>query len=76
MLFIPKGIAHGFLSLENKTIFNYKCDNIYSPNFEAGFNLFKSNIKLKFPLTNHEILVSNKDKLLPDLDNSYIYKNL
>ena len=76
ILFIPKGIAHGFLSLESETILNYKCDNLYRPNFESGFNLFKSNINLKFPLSNHKIIESVKDKLLPDLDNSYIYKSL
>ena len=76
ILFIPKGIAHGFLSLENDTILNYKCDNLYTPKFEGGFNLFKSNIIIKFPLKNDDISISDKDKLLPDLDNSYIYKNL
>ena len=76
ILFIPKGIAHGFLSLTDNTILNYKCDNLYRPNFESGFNLFKSNINLKFPLSNHKIIESVKDKLLPDLDNSYIYKSL
>ena len=34
ILFLPKGIAHGFLSLE-QTILNYKCDNIYNPKFES-----------------------------------------
>lgn len=76
ILFIPKGIAHGFLSLEEDTILNYKCDNFYSPDYESGFSLFKSGFDLKFPLSEDKIFVSEKDKLLPGFEHSYIYNNL
>ena len=76
ILFVPKGLAHGFLSLEEGTILNYKCDNNYNPDSESGFNLFKSKIKLNLPLKYKEIILSEKDRLLPSLDNSYIYENL
>jgi dTDP-4-dehydrorhamnose 3,5-epimerase len=32
MLFVPEGFAHGFLSLEENTIIEYKCSNQYKPN--------------------------------------------
>lgn len=32
MIFVPEGFAHGFLSLEENTIVEYKCSNIYKPN--------------------------------------------
>ena len=76
ILFLPKGIAHGFLSLEDGTIFNYKCDNYYNKNHESGFNLFNSRVKMDFPIDLNKIIMSEKDKLLPSLNNSYIYEHL
>ena len=76
LLFLPKGLAHGFLSLEEGTILNYKCDNYYNQSSESGFNLFNSKIETGFPLVSDDISMSIKDKSLPDLDNSYIYEEL
>ena len=67
MLFIPRGFAHGFLTLENDTEFFYKCDNLYNPKSEVGivwndvdlninWNLEKYNIK------EEELIISEKDK--------------
>ena len=67
MLFIPRGFAHGFLTLEDDTEFVYKCDNFYNPKSEVGiiwndidlnidWNLDKYNIKEK------ELIISKKDK--------------
>lgn len=76
ILFLPKGLAHGFLSLEDGTILNYKCDNYYNKDFESGFNLFNSSIQLNFPIKHNNVIISEKDNSLPSLDNSYIYDNL
>ena len=76
LLFLPKGLAHGFLSLEEGTILNYKCDNHYNLNSESGFNLFKSKLEIDFPLKSDDIIMSVKDILLPDIYNSYIYEEL
>ena len=76
LLFLPKGLAHGFLSLEEGTILNYKCDNYYNRDSESGFNLFKSKVEIDFPLSSDDITMSIKDNSLPDLDNSYIYVEL
>ena len=76
LLFLPKGLAHGFLSLEEGTILNYKCDNYYNQSSESGFNLFKNKIKVDFPIELDDIILSYKDKSLPSIDNSYIYENL
>ena len=76
ILFLPKGIAHGFLSLEDGAIFNYKCDNYYNKNYESGFNLFNSRVNMDLPIDLNKIIMSEKDKLLPSLNNSYIYEHL
>ena len=76
LLFLPKGLAHGFLSLEEHTILNFKCDNYFNQKSESGFNLFNSKVEIDFPLLSDDIIMSYKDKSLPSLDNSYIYENL
>ena len=73
---MPKGLAHGFLSLEDKTILNYKSDNYYNNKSESGFNLFKSNVDIEFPIEYKDLIISDNDKSYPDLDNSYIYEEL
>src|SRR5690606_19462164 len=35
-IFIPKGMAHGFLALTDEVIFAYKCDTYHHPQAEAG----------------------------------------
>tara|TARA_B100002052_G_C15852181_1_gene585649 strand:+ start:144 stop:698 length:555 start_codon:yes stop_codon:yes gene_type:complete len=72
-LFVPKGIAHGFLSLSDNTIVNYKCDNIYNSNSESGVNPFKSNLKIDWGVNLNKIKISKKDKGFPSLDESYIF---
>ena len=65
MLFIPRGMAHGFLSLTEEAVFTYKCDNYYNHESEAGilFNDPELNIDWEYPLQN--LVVSEKDKNLP-----------
>lgn len=35
-LFVPKGFAHGFVCLEDNTLFYYKCSDVYNPQAESG----------------------------------------
>ena len=74
LLYIPKGIAHGFLSLKDNTIVNYKCDNLYNPSYESGINPFISNINLDFGINEVDLIISDKDKALPSLDKSYNFE--
>lgn len=38
MLWVPVGFAHGFITLEDNTIFTYKCSNFYAPQSEDGLS--------------------------------------
>ncbi|OUS01638.1 dTDP-4-dehydrorhamnose 3,5-epimerase [Flavobacteriales bacterium 33_180_T64] len=73
-LFVPRGFAHGFLVLEEDTIFSYKCDNYYNKEAEGGliFNDKDLNINWGFPEINKEL--SSKDKELPTLS-EYLNEN-
>ena len=73
VLFVPQGIAHGFLSLENNTIVNYKCDNLYNPKSESGLNPFKSNMDINWNINEKALIMSNKDNKLPHLNESYSF---
>ena len=59
MLWIPPGFAHGFLSLENNTIFNYKCTEFYNKDSEGS--LLWNDKDLAIEWGTHEVIVSDKD---------------
>ena len=67
-LLIPRGFAHGFLVLEDNTIFNYKCDQYYHKPSEAGiiYNDPTFNINWNFPID--QLILSDKDKKLPTFE--------
>ncbi len=60
MLFIPKGFAHGYLTLKAKTIISYKLDSPYSPKHEVTLLWNDPKINIKWPKTN-QLHISKKD---------------
>ena len=44
--FIPRGFAHGFISLEDDTIFSYKCDNFWNKEAESGYNILDDKLDI------------------------------
>ena len=67
MFYIPPGFAHGFLTLEDNTEFQYKCTDYYAPEFDSGVLWNDSEIGIdwnfeKYGLSAEEILLSDKDK--------------
>lgn len=68
--FMPRGFAHGFLVLSDTATFFYKCDNFYNKESEGGiiYNDKTINIDWDFPI--QELMVSDKDKVLPNLQNA------
>lgn len=64
-IFIPKGMAHGFLTLTDKVVFNYLCDNYYNPDQESGILYNDSDLAIDWGFSLSELIVSEKDLLLP-----------
>ena len=79
-LFVPRGFAHGFVSLEDDTIFQYLIDNDYAPKLEAGIKWDDPTINIDwqkiFKENNiSEPLLSDKDKIHPSFkENKVIFK--
>lgn len=66
-LFIPRGFAHGFLVLSPDAIFQYKCDNLYNKESEAGisWNSINWNVPMNDLTMNYineqDVILSEKD---------------
>ena len=61
-MFIPKGFAHGYVVLEDNTVFQYKCDEYYHPEVEDGIAWNDPQIGIEWPLPEDEIILSDKDR--------------
>lgn len=69
MLWVPPGFAHGFLTLEDKTDFLYKCTDFYQPAAEHCVRWDDPTIAIDWPLEGLTPELSAKDragKLLAD----------
>ena len=67
-LWVPPGFLHGFLTLEDDTIFAYKVTNYYDKNSEIGvlWNDTTLNIDWALHLDPNDFLLSEKDTVLAD----------
>ncbi len=65
-LYIPRGFAHGFIVVSETAEFFYKCDNYYSKEHDAGIIYNDPTLKIDWRLETDKILVSEKDKNLPE----------
>lgn len=62
-LFIPKGFAHGYLTLSEEVVFHYKTDNYYSKEHESGILWNSNNLGIDWHI-DADILISKKDASL------------
>jgi dTDP-4-dehydrorhamnose 3,5-epimerase len=65
---IPKGFAHGFSVLSETAIFQYKCDEYYHPEAEAGIIYNDPSLNIDWKIKTENIKISPKDLLLPKLE--------
>lgn len=59
-VFVPEGFAHGFLVLENNTIFSYKCTNYYNKEAESSLLWNDPSLNINWEINNP--IISQKDK--------------
>ncbi len=71
-VFIPKGFAHGFLSLKDNTQLNYLVDEYYTPEYDCGIIYNDSVLNIDWGITKEDIIQSQKDQ---DLQTLKQYKN-
>ena len=67
-LLVPRGFAHGFVVLEDDTIFAYKVDNYYSPQCDRGIAFDDKNLNIDWILNHDELNLSSKDTKQPKLN--------
>lgn len=66
--FIPTGFAHGFMALQDDTLFQYKCTNGYAPDHDGGIRYDDPDIGIAWPSI--PPLVSEKDLSRPSLSDT------
>jgi dTDP-4-dehydrorhamnose 3,5-epimerase len=67
MMFVPKGFAHGFVTLSDVAVFHYKCDELYLPTSDGGIIYNDPEIGIDWGVDLSEIILSEKDRSLPQL---------
>ena len=65
--FIPRGFAHGFSVLSEEVIFQYKCDNLYAPQYEGAIAWDDPDLGIDWHIPKDKMLLSEKDKTHPKL---------
>ena len=63
--FIPRGFAHGFSVLSEEVIFQYKCDNFYSPQSEGAIAWNDPDLNIDWRIPAEKVVLSEKDSKHP-----------
>ena len=80
-LLIPKGYAHGFVTLTPNVNFLYKCDNYYNAPADGGINFNSPELAIQWPIDLEKAITSEKDAKLPtfsefEVENSFVYREI
>ena len=72
-LFIPRGFAHGYITLSESSIFHYKVDQYHYPKNERGINPNDPNLKIDWKIPKDDWIQSKKDKSNPSLSEVKVF---
>ena len=61
--FIAKGFAHGFAVLSETAVFQYKCDEFYHPEADAGIQLLDDSLGIDWQIPVEKMILSEKDRV-------------
>lgn len=64
-LFVPRGFAHGFCTIEPNTLVAYKVDGYYAPACDSGLGWDDPDLAIPWPVAGKSAIVSDKDAKLP-----------
>ena len=67
MMLVPKGFAHGFVTLSDVAVFHYKCDELYMPSADGGIIYNDPEINIDWGVDVSQLIMSDKDRVLPKL---------
>lgn len=59
--FVPRGFAHGFAVLSETAVFQYKCDEFYHPEADAGINIKDDSLGIDWRIPVSDAILSEKD---------------
>jgi len=75
--FVPRGFAHGFAVLSKTAVFQYKCDNFYTPEADSGISLQDKSLGIDWQIPITHAILSEKDTkhlCLKDFDSPFDYR--
>uniref|UniRef100_UPI003565D9BA dTDP-4-dehydrorhamnose 3,5-epimerase family protein n=1 Tax=Arsukibacterium sp. TaxID=1977258 RepID=UPI003565D9BA len=75
-LFIPRGFAHGYLTLTSHALIQYKVDNYYSPIDDCGLHYADPALAISWPILPSQIRLSAKDQQQPLLSALPVHFNI
>ncbi len=70
-LYVPQGFGHGFLTLSEKSVFAYKCDDYYRPGSEGGIIYNDPDLNIDWNFPEEKMILSDKDKNLPTFKEAF-----
>lgn len=75
--FVPRGFAHGFAVLSETAVFQYKCDNFYTPQADGGISIKDNSLGIEWMIPTEMAILSEKDihhECLKNFDSPFDYQ--